>query len=137
VTVDSVVVTGMRVRPEAKGLNLRDYESCVSVCALDGPDSACADISFTNSIAAGCVTAGFVVPGHDCGDADTQTKFRGNVAHSIKGAGANIFPDVAGNDHTSCYEGSHFAAYKVSFSGVSTNFVGMEQRMSNLVMVDN
>jgi len=83
------------------------------------------------------VTAGFVVPGHDCGDAETQTKFRGNVAHSVLGGGANIFPDVAGNDHNTCYEGSHFSAYKVTFAGVSTNFNGMEQRMSNMVMADN
>jgi len=114
-----------------------DMESCVSICALDGPDSSCKDISFTNSIAAGCVTAAFVVPGHDCGDAGTQTKFRGNVGHSVLGGGANIFPDIAASDHATCYEGSHFAAYKVSFAGLSTNFDGMEQRMSNMVMVDN
>jgi len=83
------------------------------------------------------VTAAFVVPGHDCGDADTQTKFRGNVAHSVLGGGANVFPDISGNDHHTCYEGSHFAAYKVTFAGYSTNFFGMEQRASNLVMADN
>jgi len=57
--------------------------------------------------------AGFVVPGHDCGDEGSK-KFRDNVAHSIaEGSGAIIFPDITGNEHHKCYEGSRFAVYKV------------------------
>lgn len=70
-TIDSILVAGTRTRPEADGLNMQDKESCVSICAMNGPDSKCADISFINSIATNCVTAGFVAPGHDCGEADT------------------------------------------------------------------
>jgi len=67
-----------------------------------------------NSIAAGCHYAGFVAPGHDCGLSATQQSFRNNVAHSIDGAGAHIFPDVALPKSSVCYEGSYFAAYKTT-----------------------
>lgn len=75
-------------------------------------DTACYDNTITNSKAIGCRYAGFVVPGHDCGDSGSSRKFRDNVAHSIDGSGALIFPDVNGDSHALCYEGSHFAAYK-------------------------
>lgn len=91
----------------------------------------------TNSIAAGCIYAGFVVPGHDCGMADTQDNFRDNVAHSSDMGGAYIFPDVTGTDHHICYEGSHFAAYKVGMTGAASHFVSQEIRFSNMVMIDN
>ena len=56
----------------------------------------CYDLSITNNIVAGITYAGFIVPGHTCGDSD-QKVFRGNVAHSIKGfmggIGALIYPD--------------------------------------------
>lgn len=68
----------------------------------------------TNNIAAGAPYAGFVVPGHDCGDYTSLT-FKNNVAHSINGAsagiGALIFPNTDAS-HGGCYEGSYFTAYK-------------------------
>lgn len=92
--------------------NTVDKESIYSVCAYFGTDRSCYDNSVTNNVATGGLYAGFVVPGHDCDASASQTKFRDNVAHSIDGSGAYIFPDITGNDHAKCYEGSHFAAYK-------------------------
>lgn len=97
---------------------MKDKESCVSLCAWFGDDANCYEVSITNSIAGGCVYAGFVAPGHDCGDSDDQTKFRDNVAHSVFGDGAFIFPDTTGDGHLKCYEGSHFSAYKCSITGL-------------------
>lgn len=72
-----------------------DKEGCVSVCAyFNKPDAKCYDNKVTNSIAFGCEYAGFVVPGHDCDDSDVQDNFRNNVAHSMQGSGAYIFPEV-------------------------------------------
>lgn len=90
-----------------------DKEGVISVCAyFNNPDSSCYDNKVTNSVAFGGKYAGFVVPGHDCDAADYQDNFRDNLAHSMDGSGAYIFPDVNGNNHAKCYEGSHFASYK-------------------------
>jgi len=103
--------------------NTVDTEACVSMCAYFGRDSSCYNNKITNNIAAGCMYAGFVAPGHDCDDSDNSQKFRGNVAHSVDGSGANIFPDITGDKHALCYEGSHFSAYKNFEHGLSTHFV--------------
>jgi hypothetical protein len=139
VTIDHIVTADTKRRPEAMGVNsnMVDLEACVTACGLWGPDPTCYDVHITNSISAGCIYAGFVVPGHDCGEADTQTVFRNNVAHSSDMGGAYIFPDVTGNDHATCYEGSHFAAYKVGMTGASTHFISKEIKFSNMVMIDN
>jgi len=86
-------------------------------------ETTCHSNSITNTIAAGCVYAGFVYPGHDCGDSENNVAYRDNVAHSISGSGFHIFPDVNGNDHAKCYEGSHFSAYKATDHSIGTHFV--------------
>lgn len=101
---------------------MKDKEACVSICAWFGEDSDCYDVSLTNTIAAGCVYAGFVAPGHDCGDSADSTKFKDNVAHSIHGDGAFIFPDITGDSHSTCYEGSYFSAYKCDQTGAAAHF---------------
>lgn len=98
-----------------------DKEGCVAVCSYMTQGSKCFDLKITNNIAAGCKFGGFIAPGHDCGDS-TSTKFRNNVAHSSNGAGAYIYPDVAGSNHAKCYEGSHFTAYKNTLQCVETHY---------------
>lgn len=61
------------------------------ICSFNYPDY-CTGIHVTNNIAAGTIFAGFSVMGHDCGDYSTN-EFKNNIAHSIFGFGANIFPD--------------------------------------------
>ena len=90
-----------------------DKEACVAVCsyAKDAP-SPCTTVTVTNNTAAGCKFAGFIAPGYNCADT-TSTVFKDNISHSIKGTGANIYPDgVNGVNHGTCYELSHFKAYK-------------------------
>ena len=96
----------------------------------------CYDSSITNSIAAGCMYGGFVAPGHDCGVTDS-IKFRDNVAHSIKGAGAYIYPDPAVAGHSTCYEGSHFSAYKNQENGVEANYKSKEVHFHDMTFIDN
>jgi len=45
----------------------------------------------TNNLVAGANFAGYVVPGHACGDY-LNSNFVNNIAMSNKGAGAVIFP---------------------------------------------
>ena len=87
------------------------YDSKRGFKILFHEGTKCFDLKITNNIAAGCKFGGFIAPGHDCGDSQS-TKFRNNVAHSSNGAGAYIYPDVAGKRHDRCYEGSHFTGYK-------------------------
>lgn len=122
VTLNNLVVADTRTRPDKPSDAILDKEACVSICAWYGPDPNCYDVSVTNSIAAGCVYAGFVVPGADCGSQADQTSFRDNVAHSIEGDGAFIVPDVKGDNHATCYEGSHFSAYKCTQTGVLAHY---------------
>jgi hypothetical protein len=77
-----------------------------------------------------------VAPGHDCGDT-SSSKFKGNVAHSVQGSGAYIYPDPAVAEHGACYEGSHFAAYKVTESGLATHYRSEEIRMRDMTFIDN
>ena len=76
------------------------------------------------------------MPGHDCDKSSSQQNFRNNVAHSIDGAGANIFPDVTGDNHGNCYEMSHFAAYKVEQASVENMFKTYEMRAVNITSID-
>jgi hypothetical protein len=111
VHLQGVFVADIRRRDEISNLDgAVDKEACFAFCSIWEPNP-CYDSSITNSIAAGCMYGGFVAPGHDCGETDS-IKFRDNVAHSIAGAGAYIYPDPAVAGHSTCYEGSHFSAYK-------------------------
>jgi hypothetical protein len=141
VTMNNVITADVRKREEfdtGVASNTVDKEGCVSMCAyFNRGDTACFDNKITNSLAVGCRYAGFVVPGHDCNDAGNSQKFKDNVAHSIDGSGANIFPDVNGNSHSQCYEGSHFAAYKNRQHSVAAHFASEEIRFRNIVSIDN
>jgi len=67
VTIDNSIVGDVGRRPEMVMQHMVDKESCVSICAyFNKPDSSCYNNKITNSIAFGCLYAGFVVPGHDC-----------------------------------------------------------------------
>lgn len=124
VTFDGIMVADVvsRELDIGRGNSFADYEGCVSICAHTDPTD-CKEISVINSIAAGCVYAGFVVPGHKCDQEKTQNSFRNNIAHSIgkNGGGVVIYPDSS-SDQQLCYGGSHFAAYKCSGAGVSGMF---------------
>jgi hypothetical protein len=63
--------------------------------------------------------------------------FRGNIAHSIEGSGAHIFPDPSVPAHFSrCYAGSHFSAYKCQINSVATAYLSIEVQMTDMTLVD-
>ena len=107
VTFDGIFVADVQSRDWTALDQEVDYEACVAFCSF----GQCSTTSIVNSVAAGCQYAGFVAPGHDCFDT-SSTKFKDNTAHSIDGVGAFIYPDENEPDHGTCYEGSHFTAYK-------------------------
>jgi hypothetical protein len=137
VALDNVFVSTIEPREtDAIGM-VCDKQSCFAICSYNDPDTSCTDISVQNSIASGCHHGGFVVPGHTCGEADTQTTFKNNVAHSSDGFGARFFPSAVLDDSATCYEGSHFSAYHNHQNGVVTNSVSSKVVMSNMQMIDN
>ena len=80
------------------------------------------------------------MPGYSCSDTVGQSStnvFKDNVAHSVDGSGALIYPDKTVATSQTCYQGSHFAAYKNKQAGIATHYSPMEIRMSNMVMIDN
>lgn len=81
-------------------------------------------------------TVGYAVSGHECGDYNTIT-FKNNVAHSIRGNGANIFRNKTSKTQALCIEASFFAAYKCSGVGIVSNQVTQEIIFSNMVLIDN
>lgn len=103
------------------GDNTLDKEACVAFCSYFEPNK-CFRSKLTNSIAAGCAFAGFVAPGHDCDDEDSEV-FKNNVAHSSERAGAHIYPDPALSSSSTCYKGSYFSAYKNRDGGLVTMYV--------------
>ena len=90
ITVNNSFVGDVISRPEVSANHIIDKEGCISMCAWNENDY-CTDITLTNNIAAGCVYAGVIAPGHDCGASATQINNRNNVAHSVYGSGAFIF----------------------------------------------
>jgi len=93
VTINNILVGDVEPRKELTGFNIVDKESCIGICAYFEPDTSCEDVFLTNSIASGCFFVGILAPGHDCGEADNQVNFRNNIAHSVEGVGASIYPD--------------------------------------------
>jgi hypothetical protein len=137
VTMNNLIVGDVMLRPEMTATNVVDKTACIAICSYFGPDSSCQDVSITNSIAAGCHYVGFTSPGHNCEASDTQSNFRNNVAHSVEGSGAHIFPNPALSSHSTCYEGSHFAAYKNYENGLGNFFSTKEMIMTNMTLIDN
>ena len=88
-----------------------DLGAGISACGYTEGDF-CSDIKVLNNIVAGVLFTGYVSFGHKCGDY-SNPNFKNNVAHSIKGTGAIIFPDTSDSEQNNCMEGSYFSAYKV------------------------
>jgi hypothetical protein len=78
-----------------------------------------------------------VVPGHTCGEADTQTSFKNNVAHSSDGFGARFFPSAVLEESATCYEASYFSAYHNQQNGAVTQDISSMIVMRNMQMIDN
>jgi len=136
--VNNVIVGHVIERKDVVGFNLLDKEACIVICGYFGSDPKCRDNKLINSVAAGCPFAGIVHPGHECGESAKNVHFIGNVAHSVEGCGAHIFPNAASaKTQDICYEGSHFAAYKTTQLGLATHFVSREIIMTNMTMIDN
>ena len=64
----------------------------MALCSYLTNGSTCIDIEVTNNVAAGCFFAGFIAPGYDCDESDS-VRFKDNIAHSVDGIGAAIYPD--------------------------------------------
>ena len=47
-----------------------DKEACVAFGSYDVDRGSTYEMTFTDNIAAGCPYAGFIAPGHECGDKD-------------------------------------------------------------------
>lgn len=136
VKADSVNVFGVASRGETFGA---DKECCFAMCSFTS-GIACTGTNVTNSIVAGCPYAGFIAPGYSCNDPVGNSKtnvFKDNVAHSVKGSGFCVFPDVALADKKTCYQGSDFKAYKNEEAGIGVMPTTDEVRFSNIVSVDN
>jgi len=114
-----------------------DKESCFMICTHSNTKgSSCPDISVQDSIVAGCHYAGIQSPGATCGDIN-QTKFRNNVAHSIKGSGLVIYVDPTDSSQKKCLEGNNNAAYKNQQAGIEGVFETEEYRITNVNLIDN
>ena len=135
VHLDNIFVGDVKRRYLNPKLMTIDKEGGIAFCSFLVGDK-CYDSSIQNSIVAGVIYGGYVAPGHECGDTGSN-KFRNNVAHSIAGAGAFIFPDPAVSSSLSCYEGSYFSAYKCIQGPLTTNYVTDELRIRNMLFVDN
>lgn len=111
VTLDNVYTGDVMMR-EVNGIGMAaDLWACVAVCSYHETDTKCKDVVVKNSTSVGCKFAGFVSPGHSC--KATNTNFFGNVARSIEGHGARIYPNPNAefaSAHKLCYEGSKFAS---------------------------
>lgn len=118
-TFDSNFVGGSVERTTFESLDQKvDKAGLVTVCSYEM--TKCTDVYVTNNIAAGGIYAGFVVAGHACGDYE-NSKFYGNVAHSIAGPDMGYGIIVYNNGDPGlgeCIESSYNAAYKNYWHGI-------------------
>lgn len=111
VTMDNVYTGDVLPRTVDSIGMAADLWACVASCSYHEPDNKCKDVVIKNSTSVGCKFAGFVAEGHECGK--TNANFYGNVARSIEGHGARIYPSGHSSRsaaHATCYSGSKFAA---------------------------
>jgi len=112
-----------------------DKRGGVIMCSMYGWES-CSGNSLTDNIVAGAYYAGFVTPGITCGSGDEET-FYNNVAHSVVGVGAAVYPNPSVSDHISCLQASYFSAYKNSMNGIWSFFETEQLIYSNMILADN
>lgn len=114
-----------------------DKEACVAYGSFNNDaGNPSYEMTFMNNIAAGCPYAGFVAPGHACGDTD-QVSFRDNVAHSIGRMGAYVYPNPAIAGSAKCFEASHAVAYKVQETCFQAYADTDELRAHHVTCIDN
>jgi hypothetical protein len=115
ITIEDNVVGGILERTTVEiDPKSVDKGGAYSICAYFEKD-ICTDVFVRNNIAGGAPYAGFVMPGNDCGDYNSNY---GNIAHSIKGllAGHGVmFKERYGQQ--TCTELSYFSGYKCYFNG--------------------
>ena len=79
--------------------------------------------------------SGFVAPGYGCQETESRT-FYNNVAHSVRGYGAYLYPSpVISSDK--CVMFSHFTAYKTELSCVVTFAKTLHLKGHNFNCIDN
>jgi hypothetical protein len=131
VTLDNVITGDVKARSLYVIGKAADLWGCVAICSYFEPDTKCKDIVVKNSTSIGCKFAGFIAEGHSCTAANTN--FFGNVARSIDGHGARIYPSAnPARVHTSCYAGSKFAAAWCKEQAVVTADKSLEFRLSDV-----
>lgn len=137
VTMTNTFTADVIVRDNFGGDTIADLEGCVAICSYMQTDqhSDCYDLEITSNVAAGCKFSGFVAPGHDCDD-DSSLKFKDNISHSNLGTGANVYPDNLGASHNTCYEISHFKAYKTTQPCLATMYATNEMRAHDITCID-
>lgn len=119
ITIKNNIVSRIYARDLGPTEKFTDRMAGISVCAHDfEKNDKCPDVNVIGNIVAGAAYTGYAMPGHECGKSATQTRFRDNVAHSVfEGTGAIFFPDPALSSSLTCFEASHFAAYKNNLQG--------------------
>ena len=100
--------------------------------------SPCFDLNIQNNIAAGCKFAAWVVPGNDCDDT-SSTRFKNDIGHSAKGAGAAVWPDKSssGKNQVKCDESSHFKGYKTTLPCLAAFYGTDEIRAHDITCIDS
>ena len=136
VHVDNIIVAGVERRITNVNLQTIDKEAGLSFCSFFDGDK-CFRSSVTNSIAFGNIYAGFVAPGHACGESSTSNIFRDNVSHSNDGSGAHIFPNPAVSTSSTCYEGSNFSAYSNKDTPLTSMYTSAENRFSDMTFINS
>lgn len=136
VHVDNIIVAGVERRITNVNLQTIDKEAGLSFCSFFDGDK-CFRSSVTNSRAFGNIYAGFVAPGHACGESSTSNIFRDNVSHSNDGSGAHIFPNPAISTSSTCYEGSNFSAYSNKDTPITSMYTSAENRFSDMTFINS
>lgn len=133
------VVSVVRHRPTLDADQSVDKLGGVLICSLSYP-KPCPNMRVNNNLVAGSIYVGFTGPGHDCGA--NNANFKDNVAHSVdkgkNGMGGIIYPDPSKpNQAKSCYQGSHFTAYKCKYQGLFNRFIAKKVIFKNMISIDN
>lgn len=132
--LDNIFVGDIKRRLLNINLSTIDKEAGVAFCSFTNGEK-CFRSSIKNSIVAGVIYGGFVVPGRTC-NGTPNIEFHNNVGHSNDGSGAYIFPDPASSGSNLCYQASHYFAYKNRDTPLTTHYNSADIRISDMTFID-
>ena len=135
ITVDGNILFHFPIRSLIIMDSFVDPSAALMVCGYNYPD-VCSKMTITNNIVAGSFYCGIASLARVCDDT-SDLSFFNNVAHSVKGNGAFVYPDLNNQNILTCFEANNYTAYKNTEAGIISYEFSANINYNNMILIDN